>query len=166
MTELQRITTEYIDSEDRIRLSGQDGDSDVVVIWLTQRLLVRLLPHLFKWLEQQDSGAIPSEIVQSFAQQAAQSELLPESPVVTAPGNEAWLAQSVDIAHDATVLKMQFRNTCQEGPTLSLPNQQLRQWLNIIHLLWQGAEWPDNLWPEWINENPPAPQEGTGVAVH
>jgi hypothetical protein len=32
---LDRITSEYIDTEDRLRLSGQYAD----VIWLTQRLI-------------------------------------------------------------------------------------------------------------------------------
>lgn len=166
MAELQRITTEYIEGEDRMRLSGQDDESNVVTIWLTQRLLVRLLPHLFKWLEQQDPGTMPTEIMQSFAQQAAQSELLRESPVVATSGNEPWLAQTVDIAHGAAVLKMQFRNVGDEHPTLSLPNQQLRQWLNIMYLLWRQAEWPDDIWPDWITDSASVPDEGTGIAIH
>ena len=36
---LDRITTEYIDTEDRIRLSGQYAGGPAVVIWLTQRLI-------------------------------------------------------------------------------------------------------------------------------
>ena len=36
---LDRITTEYIDAEDRLRLSGQSADGSAVVIWLTQRLI-------------------------------------------------------------------------------------------------------------------------------
>ena len=44
--DLHRITTEYIDSEDRIRLTGQLASGDTVVLWLTQRLLNRLVPHL------------------------------------------------------------------------------------------------------------------------
>jgi hypothetical protein len=35
---LDRTTTEYIDTEDRLRLSGQYADGSAVVIWLTQRL--------------------------------------------------------------------------------------------------------------------------------
>jgi len=36
---LDRITTEYIDAEDRLRLSGKYADGAAVVIWLTQRLI-------------------------------------------------------------------------------------------------------------------------------
>jgi len=36
---LVRITTEYIDTEDCLRLSGQYADGVAVVIWLTRRLI-------------------------------------------------------------------------------------------------------------------------------
>ncbi|MCX7180662.1 MAG: hypothetical protein NTX56_18500 [Proteobacteria bacterium] len=36
---LDRITTEYIDMEDCLRLSGQYAGGSVVVIWLIQRLI-------------------------------------------------------------------------------------------------------------------------------
>ena len=38
---LDRTTTEYIDTEDRLRLSGQYADVPAVVIWLIQRLIYR-----------------------------------------------------------------------------------------------------------------------------
>ena len=46
MNSLQRITTEYDEREDRIRVSGQLAQGEAVVLWLTQRLLNRLVPHL------------------------------------------------------------------------------------------------------------------------
>jgi hypothetical protein len=36
MTALDRITTEYIDTEDHLRLSGQYANGPAVVVWLTQ----------------------------------------------------------------------------------------------------------------------------------
>lgn len=55
---LQRITTEYRAQEDRLCLTGERANGDAVVLWLTQRLLNRLVPHLTGWLEQQKG---PSE---------------------------------------------------------------------------------------------------------
>ncbi|MBC7859879.1 MAG: hypothetical protein H7Z39_14125, partial [Burkholderiaceae bacterium] len=82
MSALQRITTEYVGVEDRIRLSGRDdaddaGDGRTVVIWITQRLLQRLLPVLVEWLERQDGATLRADIARSFAQQAARAELAP-----------------------------------------------------------------------------------------
>lgn len=87
MSDLQRITIEYIEFEDRFRLTGEmkadsgetsepiessepsesiessevdeSGKIDVVTIWLTQRLLNLLLPILFEWL--QDRSAVASK---------------------------------------------------------------------------------------------------------
>lgn len=49
---LNRVTTVYVDLEDRFRLSGKTQDGQVLVLWLTQRLLCRLVPHLVRWLDQ------------------------------------------------------------------------------------------------------------------
>ena len=45
---LQRVTTAYLENEDRLRLTGELADGDTVVCWLTQRLLNRLVPGLIK----------------------------------------------------------------------------------------------------------------------
>lgn len=89
---LQRITTIYDLEQDRMRLIGQYVGNGTLTLWLTQRLLQRLLPVLWQWLERHDTAAssdyAPSgselntvsnpqrhEALQSFAQQAAQSQL-------------------------------------------------------------------------------------------
>lgn len=51
MPALQRMTTDYIVQEDRIRVTGECAGGGVLVLWLTQRLLVRLVPPLCRWLE-------------------------------------------------------------------------------------------------------------------
>ena len=43
---LRRMTTEYRAQEDRLCLTGERTGGDAVVLWLTQRLLNRLVPHL------------------------------------------------------------------------------------------------------------------------
>jgi len=68
---LQRMSTEYIVGEDRIRLSGEVENAASVVIWLTRRLLERLLPAVLNWLEGQGVDTPYSEIMHSFAQQAS-----------------------------------------------------------------------------------------------
>ena len=79
---LKRLTTEYVDVEDRIRLTGELEDSETVVLWLTQRLLTKLLPHLLDLLQKQTAAAVGStaesvqtEMVQTFSQQAARSQV-------------------------------------------------------------------------------------------
>lgn len=162
---LNRITTEYVDSEDRFRVTGQVGENEVVEVWLTQRLLTRVLPHYFKWLEGQSDSALPKEIVQSFAQQAAKANLKKQPPVKRTPNSQALLVHAVDISPSKAGLGMRFKSNDDEAATLSLPATQLRQWLNIVRTLWHKAGWPMDVWPEWMatSESQSAPHD---KAVH
>jgi hypothetical protein len=147
---MHKMTSEFVEDEDRMRLTGELKEGGTVVIWLTQRLLTRLLPHLFKWLETQSGNNLPAELVLSFAQQAARAELSPEPPVKSDQNTQMWLAHAVDIMAEPAGLRLRFRSLQQEQAGVSLQPQQLQQWFSILHELWQRAEWPTNLWPEWI----------------
>ena len=61
--ELKRITTVYVDKEDRIGLIGVAESGQHHRLWLTQRLLTQLIERLLLWLPQN-----PEEI-QQIAQQ-------------------------------------------------------------------------------------------------
>ena len=107
MIHLQRITTEYVDTEDRIRLSGEVKENVSIVLWLTQRLLAQLISHLLGLIEKQsldvattDSAnpAPASSLMQGFAQQAAQAELAPEVPVQATDSAQSWLVLEVDFS--------------------------------------------------------------------
>ncbi len=151
--DLQRMTSEYIDTEDRIRLRGQVRESEVVLIWFTQRLLTRLLPHLFLWLEKQTDTSLPKEIVQSFAQTAARSQLTPEPSVVIQPDAVSWLVHSVDVTAEVDSIRLLFKGEQNQQVRLTLRSQQLRQWLSILQSLWTKGGWPSGLWPEWMTGN-------------
>jgi hypothetical protein len=153
---MHKMTSEFVEDEDRMCLTGELKEGGTVVIWLTQRLLTRLLPHLFKWLETQSGSNLPAEVVLSFAQQAAKAELSPQPPVKSDQNAQTWLAHSVDITADPTGLRLRFRGLGQEQSGVTLQPQQLQQWLSILHGLWRRAEWPAGLWPEWIISADPA----------
>ncbi|MDP1931968.1 MAG: hypothetical protein Q8L60_10975 [Gammaproteobacteria bacterium] len=163
MSELKRITTEYIDMEDRMRLTGETEDGNAIVLWLTAKLLQRLLPHLFKWLEQQADKAMPATIVQSFAQQAAKAGMAPEPPVKQQEDTPSWLVHAVDVNHEKGFLQLTFRAPGQEQQRLQLPTQQLRQWLSITQMQWLRAGWPKDLWPDWMEAGEPGKAQ---LALH
>ena len=48
---VRRFTTEYVIPEDRIRIALERQDDTLVVLWLTRRLMVRLVPQILKVLE-------------------------------------------------------------------------------------------------------------------
>ena len=122
---MHKMTSEFVEDEDRVRLTGELKEGGTVVIWLTQRLLTRLLPHLFKWLETQSGNNLPAELVLSFAQQAARAELSPEPPVKSDQNTQTWLAHAVDIMAEPAGLRLRFRSVQQEQAEVSLQPQQL-----------------------------------------
>lgn len=165
MTQIARITTEYIDVEDRIRITGETPGDAAVVIWLTQRLLSRLLPPLLQWLERQQPHTLHAETLHSFAQHTAWAALTPESPVQADAGSRGWLLLSVDIAHYAEAVVLTFRGAHDNHASLTLAPQPLRQWLGILHAATRKAEWPLQVWPQWLQESI-APQQRQAVVLH
>ena len=170
MSDLQRITIEYIEFEDRFRLTGEmkpdngssespeaddSGELEVVTIWLTQRLLNLLLPILFQWLQQQSPEATrnPSrdrqanELLQGFAQQAATDQIPPQKPVQSQADTQSWLVREVDIGRGAEGVKLSFKGHSGEEASFDLEQEQLRQWLSIVHNGWIRAQWPKTIWP-------------------
>lgn len=159
---LTRLTTEYLPSEDRLRLSGEDADGEAVRIWLTQRLLRRLLPALLNWLERQ-AGTLPRpEIILEFAQEAARVGLQAQPPV-RADGAAGWLATAIDITPGAQHVELAFRAAPDLRATLVLEATALRQWLGIMHGHWAGAGWPAAVWPTWMSESAAPARQGAAV---
>ena len=155
---LLRVTTEYVPAEDRFRLSGElEGDAPLV-LWLTQRLLQRLVPALLRWLEQQQGGGgLPGEVVQGFAQQAAKAALVPQAPVRAVSGSREWRVSSVDVGGSGRGVVLRFRADeagadADDGVLLYLEAKPLRQWLGILYEGYVKAGWPLDLWPVWLRE--------------
>lgn len=170
MINLQRITTEYVELEDRIRLSGESEEGQTIVLWLTQRLLSQVITHLVGLIEKQSADpsqplgedeTTTSSLMQGFAQQAAEAALVPEQPVQAADSSQNWLIQEVDIALSAEgalalVFKQELAGASQQSEdgkvSLTVAAEQLRQWLSIVHAQWQRAGWPLSIWPTWMDE--------------
>lgn len=150
---LQRLTTEFVDREDRIRLAGEMEDGRPVVVWLTRRLLERLLPVLLGWLEERSATLPRAEALLSFAQRAASAELTPQAPVRADADSPAWLALAVDVAQSEEAVGLTFRGADGRSATLALTGKPLRQWLGIVHEAYLKAEWPLDVWPEWLRES-------------
>lgn len=163
-TELERITTEYVPDEDRIRLVGEVGDGTTVVIWLTQRLLQRLLAVLLQRLEQQSAHTLHAELLQGFAQQAARAELTSQAPVQADDGNAPWLAHAVDIGQSDLGVSLTFKSADGASASLLLSDQHLRQWLNIVNDVTLLAQWPQDVWPQWLRDS--AAPAGKNIVVH
>lgn len=158
MPDLQRVTTEYVKAEDRLRLTDELAPGDIVVLWLTQRLVHRLVGHLCRSLDDQTSHKSPSRemqanVIQSFTQQAARAQL-PSQPAVQAiKTSQQWLVTSIDVIHTACKITLSFKSEKPGGQArLTLDEQPLRQWLSIVFELCCKVGWPVKVWPDWVRD--------------
>lgn len=167
---LRRITTRYIEPEDRLRLAGDIDDGEPVVIWLTQRLIRFLLPALLRWLEEnattnRSTPPAQAEIQHSFAQQAARARQVSQPAVRISTGSTAWLAIEVRVAKTPGQLRLTFGGPDGQQAILELGTTHLRQWLNIVFDHSSKAGWPLEAWPEWVKDST-RPLTQSGVVLH
>ncbi|MBU3738503.1 MAG: hypothetical protein FGM55_06060 [Rhodoferax sp.] len=152
--DLVRVTTEYVPVEDRVRLLGESAQGAGVVLWLTQRLLSRVVPGLLAWLQEQAGPGPQADLVQGFAQQAAVAALEPQASVQVAPGSGTVLVETVTIQTGKQSVTLGFSGATPDMVwRLVLEAVPMRQWLGIVHGLYQRAEWPLELWPDWLAES-------------
>ena len=161
MITLQRITSEYIESEDRFRLTAISKAEETLILWITQRLLIRLVAHFLGWLEKEapkvsrssavDTGA--KSTLQGMAQQSAVANLQNQSAVTATSESAILLVKEIDIKMSEEAAVLVFKYDDDQKAELSFTIQQLRQWLGMIHRLWRLAEWPVSIWPDWMDDN-------------
>lgn len=178
---LKRITTLYIPVEDRIRLTGADESGTTLTLWLTHRLLNRLITHLCEGLEKQtisdvlgSGGGGPSSIpsvqahmVQTFAQQKAAAALPKTSPVVPVQHSSAWVVESVVLKPGKRNVRLTFKGLdAANSAVLTLSSIELRQWLGIVFKQSQKAAWVTHGWPAWIEEASNSPLTHQPHALH
>lgn len=157
------FTTVYDVEEDRIRLTGVSAAGDVSCLWVTQRLMNRLIQRLCAALEanvpsrsvsNQDQAAAAKSarpLEQEFVQRRAQLAMRPASAVSPPPGLDVVLVVAVQFRIAKTGIVVRF-NDAQDSPLaeMTLRVTQLRQWLFILHRLYRLANWPTEPWPAWF----------------
>ena len=174
MITLQRITSEYIESEDRFRLTAISDAEETIILWITQRLLIRLVAHFLGWLEKEApkvsrSSAIGNETksaLQGMAQQSASANLQNQSAVTANSDSAALLVKEIDIKMSEEVVLLVFKCDDDQKAELSFTIQQLRQWLGMIHQLWRQARWPVSIWPDWMDDNQQPDSVDADSSVH
>lgn len=164
---LQRITTEYVEHEDRLRITGELVGGETKVLWLTQRLMNRLVAHLCPTLERPASDARSASIQRTFELQAAAAALTPQAPVQPSADVPQALVQSVDLTVSPTAVRLVFKDEAGEVVAqLILAPLLLRQWLSVVHGQYQKGEWPTGAWPLWLEEAQAVPSAAAATVWH
>lgn len=158
---LTRMTCEYLQDEDRIRIRGLvvggEDQSETHTLWLTQRLALRLIPALVDVLEKSEqlhSAGLAKEQqaeVQGMKQDlvASQAAAAAEPAVELKENSPDWLISHIDLSPKEGQLQLILRNE-QHRLCLMLGGAALRQWLNILLHAFRQGQWPLSVWPEWL----------------
>ena len=173
MNSLRRITIEYSEQEDRIRLAGLTQSSQTVIMWFTMRLMSRLIVHCLGLLER---GSLESKIIltenekskesiQNFVQKSAEEQIIKETPVEVSVESPEHLIVEIDVKNTDSGLSIIFKGKSDSVHNIFFNGEQLRQWLAMLYSVWQKAEWPKTMWPDWIEKDHslPTPSE---ISVH
>ena len=159
MNELQKVTIEYDENEDRIRLAGEGTAGDRTVIWLSNRLLRRLIPLLVDWIGKEARASGMAETILGFEQDAARAALGLQEPVRVGGADSSWLVHVIDLRLAEEVIRLEFRGRGgSEAASLAVDILSMRQWLSIVHAQFIRAEWALDIWPRWME-----PQGGAMV---
>lgn len=176
---MQRVTTRYHQDEDRLSLTGELASGNCR-LWLTARLLRRVLPRLIQWLDGHSARQPHAEAMQRWAQEQAVVSLVPAVPVLeprckrshkvsaaetmtdaVPEGAESdaplriWLAASVTLQFGPERVLLTWPGP--EGmPAVRLPLgvDALRQWLHILYTQCELGEWSGLAWPAWLKPLP------------
>ena len=165
--DLQRVTIEYVAAEDRIRFSGETGDDQTLVVWLTQRMLNLVVSHMVRWLaDRGGADGADNDLLQNFAQQAAEASLEHQPPVRAETPAATWRADEVDITTGAGGVALTFKSANADAARLSMSPEALRQWLGILHGQYVKGDWSTHVWPSWMQEAHAPSAKPDAVALH
>ena len=171
MQSLKKVTSEFIEIEDRFRLSALTTEDEAVAFWLTQRLLTRLVAHLSKQIEI-DSPQLSNAPAAGKAshpdsdrdRQISNRESFAEQSAVKIEKNiKPVLITEVDVQFGKNNLTLVLKSSNKSCASISFSFSELKQWLEILYTLWHRASWPISLWPQKLIDNSSIKQVSTNT---
>lgn len=165
---IKKITQHYDPEQDRISLTAQTAEEQVIVLWLTQRLVNRLAEILSSWLEKEVKAMVGEHSIfslQAWEQSAAQAQLKPEPPVVRTAAQSEALVNLIDLGHSSKgyTLTFKWKSESEGSARLMLTATEMRQWLIILYKQFDVAGWTKLAWPKWFSVDT---QSGTPSSTH
>lgn len=161
---MRTVTMAFDPTEDRVFMDASDSAGQVERLWLSRRLLDRLIPALTGQLEKLVSfkdETISNAAIQSFAQEKAVLEKAEQSPISKNENSTTWLVTSVQVGQSNNKFQLRFVNeqgvakekTIRKRGVFTLEKPNLRQWLNAVFNIYKKAEWNTGVFPDWIDDS-------------
>ena len=168
MQSLKKVTSEFIETEDRIRLNALTTEDKAVAFWMTQRLLTRLVAHLSEKIEMdspQLGNAPKGEGINNSDRdiEANRESFVPEPAVKIEKNIKSILITEVDIKFGKSDLTLVLKSGKKSCASISFSLSELKQWLEILYTLWHRASWPISLWPQKLIDNSSIKQVSTNT---
>ena len=158
-TQLLRVTLAYSSEEDRICMDGISASGETKRLWLTARLVNRLVPHLLRITGNASNETRLSDVPITQNAEAAK-------PVEFVEGSKESLIGSVDIRSRDSATALIFKDsstTAQASLILCLGD--MLQWANALKQCHIRGGWSASLWDEARNLMPDEMQHNS-VTIH
>jgi hypothetical protein len=152
MTQIRKFSLVYDPREDRLAWDTEDDAGATARLWLTQKLCRGMVKALVAMLEKRDGGAAPQRQAaeQSWEQAAAMTGFGKTPGVKPRADSRGGLVRAVHIRPGPQALGITFDYADGEALTISVGQAAVRQTLAILYKLSVAAEWPLDIWPDWI----------------
>lgn len=150
MIELEKATTLYSQDQDRVSINATIRGGGTARIWLTQRIVHRLVHALVKIVKPQHDDPIYAEVIASVAQQKAVDRHEPQAPVKADAPEHEWLVSKIDLQIPQSGVVVMLYSAAGQSARLSMSAELLRQWLSILRRVYEITEWRGAEWPDWV----------------
>ena len=147
-----------------MRLNGA-CDAGVEVLWLTRRLLDRIVVRLRARLEEMNPEWSDREAMEGFFHRMARSRQEPQAPVPAGDAGEGWLVVAVDVRVQDRAFLLTLRGGDDRSVSVVFSVDALRQWMGALYRTYRRAEWPLQAWPGWMAEEE-SPHPPAAMALH
>ena len=151
--QIKRFTGRYIPVEDRLRLDAVDADGNKESLFMTRRLVDRIIPIMVEHLEGQTPEGMPSDLVQEMQQDKARqgrAEDGAEAPVEVAPAIVPWLCRTVHLTKTGSSLVVVFTDDTHIEAHMPMSAENLRVVLDTFKTLYTSAGWGLQAFPDWM----------------
>ena len=150
---IQTFTGRYDPLEDRLRLDAVDAQGGKQAIFLTRRLVDRVIPVLVSHLEGKTPEGVPADLAQGMSQsRARQARQTGEATPAVAADTETptWLCRTIHFQKADHGLNVIFTDDTQVDAVMPMVEANLRAVLDIFFDLYTKAGWPTEPFPEWM----------------
>jgi hypothetical protein len=150
---IQTFTGRYDPVEDRLRLDAVDAAGGKQSIFLTRRLVDRVIPVLVSHLEDKTPEGVPADLAQGMSQsRARQARQTGEATPAVAADTETptWLCRTIHFQKADHGLNVIFTDDTQVDAVMPMVEANLRAVLDILLELYAKANWPTEPFPEWM----------------